>query len=441
VGKISNALNKYAKERKDVDGRKLPPIALNKDDVNALLRHDRETRHLLRYDKSTGEVDHNSIEVLRNQGTIQRLLDCKLIYPSGKLTSRGINECKRLEAELGYRPIIRPTALDPGHTSGAEDLEPLLEEKADGAGTAMTSEHRDSAGELPVELQPVPVPGPASDETQNELEEIQQEDLSPPVEIEEEEQPVRPVVNKVRAPVQSVHYNDKAIDPNLISLLTPHSFEAEQFKILRTNILFPVAGKPPRSILVTSAGPGEGKTFAAANLAISIALNINKYVLLVDGDLRKPEQHKRFGFGKLPGLTDYLTNGTPLQSLLVKTKIEKLTLLPAGEPPENPSELVSSEAMANLIEEVSNRYRDRIIVIDSPPPRLAAETGVLARQVDGILVVVSYGKTRREDAQDLIEAVGKEKVLGSLINYIDLKATRHYGYSQYGYYGKKTSNQ
>ena len=105
--------------------------------------------------------------------------------------------------------------------------------------------------------------------------------------------------------------------------------------------------------------------------------------------------------------------------------------------PDNPSELVSSEAMASLIEEVSNRYNDRIIVIDSPPPRFAAETGVLARQVDGILLVVSYGKTRREDARDLVETVGKEKVLGSLINYIDLKATRQYGYSQYGYYGKK----
>ena len=94
MGKISNALNKYAKERREVQGQPPPPVALNQDDINALLKHDRETRHLLRYDKDTGEVDQESIEVLRNQGTIQRLLDSKLIYPSGKLTSRGVQECK-----------------------------------------------------------------------------------------------------------------------------------------------------------------------------------------------------------------------------------------------------------------------------------------------------------------------------------------------------------
>ena len=124
MGKISNALSKYAKERRDVDGPKLPPIALNQDDVNALLKHDRETKHLLRYDKSTGEVDHESIEVLRNQGTIQRLLDSKLIYPSGKLTPRGIKECKRLEAVLGHRPIAeRP---QPGPRASGHDHDVAL---------------------------------------------------------------------------------------------------------------------------------------------------------------------------------------------------------------------------------------------------------------------------------------------------------------------------
>jgi len=439
VGKISNALNKYAKERREEQGHKAPPVALNQDDVNALLRYDRETKHLLRYDKSTGEVDLGSIEVLRNQGTIQRLLDSKLIFASGKLTPRGIRECRRLEAELGHRPIIRPTA---GNLLESDDS------GLDAAGIVDSTESADYEHEIewpgaasgPIARpaqEPEPAPRPSS---QPEIAEIAEEPGEGPVSVYDSEAKEPEAVPEARRPMRtapSYRFSENSIDPNLVSLHTPHSFEAEQFKILRTNILFPVTGKPPRSILVTSSNPGEGKTFTAANLAISIALNINKYVLLIDGDLRKPTLNRRFGFGKVPGLTDYLSSGASLPSLLLKTKIEKLTLLPAGEAPDNPSELVSSERMSSLLKEVTDRYSDRLIVIDSPPPKFAAETGVLARQVDGILLVVSYGKTRREDAADLIETMGKEKVLGSLINYIDPKATRYYGYSRYGYYGKK----
>ena len=88
-----------------------------------------------------------------------------------------------------------------------------------------------------------------------------------------------------------------------------------------------MAGEPPRSILVTSTAPGEGKTFSAANLAISIALNINKHVLLIDADLRRPQLHRRFGFDDMPGLSNYLAEGTDLPSLLLKTTVDKLTLL------------------------------------------------------------------------------------------------------------------
>jgi capsular exopolysaccharide synthesis family protein len=232
-------------------------------------------------------------------------------------------------------------------------------------------------------------------------------------------------------------WDEAAIDRNLVALTDPHSPEAEQFKILRTNILFPLAGSPPRSILVTSASPSEGKTFAAANLAISIALNINRHVLLIDADMRRPELHKRFGFGSVPGLSDYLAEGRPLTSLLLKTKVEKLTLLAAGPPPDNPAELIGAERMSSLLAEVTNRYPDRIVVIDAPPPALAAETGVLARQVDGILVVVRYGSTRRSDLADLVARVGEKKILGSIVNYIETAASRYYGY-KYGGYGRSS---
>jgi capsular exopolysaccharide synthesis family protein len=192
-------------------------------------------------------------------------------------------------------------------------------------------------------------------------------------------------------------------------------------------------GQPPRSILLTSTTPGEGKTFSAANLAISIALNINRHVLLIDADLRKPQLHALFGFPTVPGLSNYLAEDRPLSSYLLHTKVEKLTLLPAGPPPENPSELISSERMANLLEEVSHRYPDRLIVIDAPPPAMAAETGVLARQVDGILVVVLFGATRRRDLSDLISLMGEKKILGSIVNRVETASSRYYGYKYGGY--------
>jgi capsular exopolysaccharide synthesis family protein len=224
-----------------------------------------------------------------------------------------------------------------------------------------------------------------------------------------------------------------------VALLQPQSFEAEQFKILRTNILYPVAGNPPRSILVTSSLPEEGKTFVAANLAISIALNVNRHVLLIDADLRRPQLDTRFGFDRPPGLSNYLEDGRPLSSLLLKTRVDKLTLLPGGPPPANPSELISSERMANLLAEVTARYSDRLIVIDAPPPELAAETNVLARQVEGILIVIRFGKTSKEGLGGVIESVGKQKILGTMINYMETPGSRYYGYKYGGSREKRSA--
>jgi exopolysaccharide/PEP-CTERM locus tyrosine autokinase len=247
----------------------------------------------------------------------------------------------------------------------------------------------------------------------------------------------KPVEQRTSSKTGQSTYSPAAIDRNLVSLLEPQSYESEQFKILRTNILYPLSGKPPRSILITSALPEEGKSFVASNLAISIALNINQHVLLMDCDLRKPELHRRFGFSEGPGLSDYLNEGVPLNEMLLKTEVNKLTILPGGPPPENPSELMSSERMEALLIEVMDRYSDRLIVIDSPPPGMAAETGVLSRQVDGIILVIKQGKTPQNQLGDLIETVGKEKIIGTVINHMDRVSSRYYGYGKYGRYGKR----
>jgi len=229
-------------------------------------------------------------------------------------------------------------------------------------------------------------------------------------------------------------FKSSEIDKNMVSLLEPRSFEAEQFKHLRTNILFPVSGKPPRSIMITSAVPGEGKSFVASNLAVSIAQNIDQHVLLMDCDMRSPSIHKSFGINIDPGLSEYLSKGTPLSSVLFKTEINKLSVLPSGAPPQNPAELMSSNQMSELFKEVTSRYKDRYIVIDSPPPNMTSEANVIARQVDGIVLVVKAGKTRREQVEELIEMMGKEKVLGVVVNWSDMRTTKNYGYSKYSKY-------
>jgi len=233
-----------------------------------------------------------------------------------------------------------------------------------------------------------------------------------------------------------VLYDNNNIDKNLVVHLQPNSFEAEQFKILRTNLLFPSSGKSPRSIMVTSAVPGEGKSFVAANLAISIAQSIQEYVLLIDCDIRRPCVHTRFGFDDIPGLSDYLTNGASISSLILKTQVNKLSILPGGKPPHNPSELLSSQHMSKLLEEVTERYSDRYIVIDSPPPKLTAESAALSRQVDGVLLVIEYGGTPRKMVLDLIEMMGKEKIIGVIFNKLDMRFPSYYGLGKYRKYGK-----
>ncbi|MBW1922166.1 MAG: polysaccharide biosynthesis tyrosine autokinase [Deltaproteobacteria bacterium] len=202
----------------------------------------------------------------------------------------------------------------------------------------------------------------------------------------------------------------------LVVVTAPDSMDAENFKVLRGQILFPQKGEPPRCIMVTSAFPGEGKTYVAANLAVSIALGINEHVLMVDCDLRRPSLHKMLGYKRAEGLREYLRGERDLPELLVKTKIDKLSLLMAGKPAHNPSELLASSAMREFIREVKNRYDDRYIILDATPSQVTAEANVLAHNVDGVVFVVMNQKAPRETVRRSIENLGKNKIIGIVFN-------------------------
>jgi exopolysaccharide/PEP-CTERM locus tyrosine autokinase len=226
----------------------------------------------------------------------------------------------------------------------------------------------------------------------------------------------------------------KGINPVLITASNPHSTASEQFRLLKNNILFPEKGNPPKTIMVTSASPHEGKSFVAANLAVSIAQSIDEHVLLIDCDLRAPTIHTFFGFeNEEQGLSDYLTDKKPLSSVLKKASVNKLTILTAGQIPSNPSELLSSDQMRRLLHEVKLRYNDRYIIIDTSPPYITSETNAIARFVDGIILVIRQGKTRTKEIADILDIYGREKVLGVVTNFSKKKIGYGYGYNKIGH--------
>jgi protein-tyrosine kinase len=246
--------------------------------------------------------------------------------------------------------------------------------------------------------------------------------------------PHRPAEVSGKGSVLQVHreiITQSDYDPKMVVVTAPDSYEAENFKLLRAQVMFVKDRKRPRTIMVTSAMPGDGKTFVAANLAASIALGIDEYVLLVDCDLRRPDIHKMFGLSSSNGLHEHLTGEKQLADLIIKTKINKLSMLPAGHPPHNPSELLASGAMVSFLEEIRGRYEDRLIILDTAPSQVLAEANVLSNFVDGIIFVVRAGKTPRELIRKAISALGKDKILGFVFN----------GYSQeqkeYGKYYQK----
>jgi protein-tyrosine kinase len=236
----------------------------------------------------------------------------------------------------------------------------------------------------------------------------------------ERQQNEREIKAKMLQPIsrinKSVSITQNSFDPRLVVCSTPGSVEAENFKILKGQILFSKEGKTPKTIMVTSALPNEGKTFTASNLAASLAQGIDEHALLVDCDFRRPSLHKMFGYSNREGLQEFLTGKKELSDLLIRTKVDKLTLLTAGTSPSNPSEMLSSSMVNELFEELKTRYHDRYIVIDTAPSHALSEVNILANYVDAVIFVVRHGRAPREIVIKCIEKIGKDRVLGIVYN-------------------------
>ncbi len=223
----------------------------------------------------------------------------------------------------------------------------------------------------------------------------------------------------------------------LVICTQPGSITAEQFRKLRTRILGLGVDDPLRTIMVTSATEAEGKTLVAANLAAAIAFELNIHALLVDTDLRNPSVGEMFGFKRTRGLSDYLTGQENISNFFVNTGIDRLSIIPGGSGRENPSELLGSMKMENLVNELKSRYKDRYIIFDSSPLLATTEPGVLTRMVDGIIIVVKAGVTPRETIQQAISHLDSEKIMGVVLNDLEFKSgalnSRYFGSTSYYY--------
>ncbi|AKJ29907.1 XrtA-associated tyrosine autokinase [Caldimonas brevitalea] len=211
---------------------------------------------------------------------------------------------------------------------------------------------------------------------------------------------------------------------------------ADEFRVIKRPLIKNAQGEsaaPIRRanlILVTSAMPGEGKTFCAINLALSLAMEVDKKVLLVDADVVRPAVMGRLGLGMESGLLDVLKNPQlDLSEVMLRTNVPKLSLLPTGAPGPHANELLASAAMERLLDELATRYADRIIVFDAPPLLPTTESRVLASRVGQVVMVVEAGRTTRPAVAEAFAALESCPVVMSVLNKTRVPAAVvRYGY-------------
>jgi len=232
---------------------------------------------------------------------------------------------------------------------------------------------------------------------------------------------------------------DRLMQAGYVTPNAPRSPIADQYRVIKRPLLANATGKGAvpvvngNLIMVTSALPGEGKSFTAVNLAMSLATELDYRVLLVDADVARPSLRRVFDLPAGPGLMDVLVKpDVKMSDVLLRTNIDKLSLLLSGTPHARATELLASDAMTRLLEEMAQRYPDRIIIFDSPPLLPTTEARVLATHMGQVVVVVQAERTLQSDLQHALATIENCPVKLMLLNQARGAGRDVYGYG-YGY--------
>lgn len=212
----------------------------------------------------------------------------------------------------------------------------------------------------------------------------------------------------------------------------------EAYRVIRTSIQFAQAGKELKTLAVTSCMPNEGKSMTAANLAV-VLTQAGKSVLLIDCDMRNPTVHKNFNLSNKVGLSSCISMGTALSDAVQKTSIEGLYALTGGVIPPNPSELLGSEQMKNVLQRAKEQYD--YVLIDTPPVMPVTDALIVSRFVDGMILVIASAEVKVEMARDVKKQLQQAgaNILGVVLNKV--RSEHHgYGYGYYYYYGSKEAS-
>ncbi len=230
-----------------------------------------------------------------------------------------------------------------------------------------------------------------------------------------------------RAAAKPVPDGSAEVNKRRIALLQPDSYVAEQFRALRGRIEAISSQRPLRSISITSAFPGEGKTTCAVNLGIVTGMSVETKVLLIDCDLRRPKVHVSLGLHPEVGLGEVLAGETTLDEAIMTVEGTNLDVLPVRSRPPNPSELLGSPKMTKLVAEASARY-DRVI-LDTPAALGLPDAKAVSELCDAMVLVVRADMTNQSDIQAVLEILDRRRLLGMLINGVDVPEGR-YGYAR-----------
>ncbi len=234
-------------------------------------------------------------------------------------------------------------------------------------------------------------------------------------------------------PLGIITFDPEAKTKPLVTLRgTPR---AEAFRSIRTNLRYVDVDNPPKAVVITSSVPGEGKSTTACNLAIALAQAGSK-VLLMEADLRRPKITEYLGVEGSVGLTDVLIGQVPITKAITPWQRGLIDFLPSGAIPPNPSELLGSKQMADLLAQLEERYD--VVILDAPPLLPVTDAAILATAADGALLVTRHGRTRREQVDEAADALRQVSVpiLGVILNFAPSRKRGGYGYSKYGGYDR-----